>query len=362
MLHPVRPFRLLAKAALLFAAFEALLASVPLPLGAVSTYAIFGIRRARLPSSTLPAMDAALDVGNLDAMFAAHLVSGPKAPGEFRVMVLGDSQVWGPQLAEEHTLPSQLNALHLTCGQKNLSFYNLSYPRSSATKDLMILDKAMAFKPDLVMWLITWYTLMPKTRVDHWLITQNPAEFEKLGQRFDFLPKDYRRPSLLDEVVSQNSSLFRVARFQLYPLLQSATDRDQVLGPPEQLPSQLSSDTTFEGLKPPTLQPAQVSLDQVEDFYALAGTVPVLLINEPMRVVQDDPNSDVRYNNYYPRWVYDQYRQYVQALATQKHWDYLDLWSDIPPRYFADTPLHLTPDGQHLLAQMLAPHIQALCP
>jgi hypothetical protein len=166
----------------------------------------------------------------------------------------------------------------------------------------------------------------------------------------------------LDEVVRQNSSLFRVARFQLYPLIQSATARDQVLGPPEQLPSRLSSDTTFEGLKPPTLQRAQVSLDQVEDFYTLAAPVPVLLVNEPMRVVENDPNSAVRYNSYYPRWVYDQYRQYVQELAGQKHWDYLDLWSAIQPRFFADTPLHLTPEGQQHLAQILAPHIQSLCP
>ena len=359
---PVRPLRLVAKAALLFGACEALLASIPLPFAAASTYAMLGLRRERLPSSTLPAVDAALDVGNLDAMLASHVVSQQKAPNEFRVMVLGDSAVWGPQLAESQTLPSQLNSMHLTCGEENPRFYNLSYPRSSATKDLMILDKAMAFKPDLVMWLITWYTLMPKTRIDHWLITQNPGEFARLGRRFDFLPKDYHPPNLLDDIVQRNGSLFRVARYELYPLVQSVTARDQILGPPEQLPGQLGPDTTFEGLKPPTLQRSQVSLDQVQDFYTLAGGVPVLLINEPMRVVEDDPNSDVRYNAYYPRWVYDQYRRYVQELANRQQWDYLDLWSDIPPTYFADTPLHLTPDGQRLLAQMLAPHIQALCP
>jgi hypothetical protein len=137
----------------------------------------------------------------------------------------------------------------------------------------MILDKALAYQPDLIVWFITWYTLMPKARDDHWLITQNPAEFVKLAERFDFLPKDYRAPSLPELIVRQNSGLFRVARFQLYPLVELATGRDQILGAPADLPAELSSDTTFEGLKPPILRQKQVSLDQVEDFVGreLAG-------------------------------------------------------------------------------------------
>ena len=158
------------------------------------------------------------------------------------------------------------------------------------------------------------------------------------------------------------SALFRVTRFQLYPLIALATGRDQIVGPPQKLPAELSADQTFEGLKPPRLRPQQVSLDQVSDFHELADGVPVLLVNEPMLIVEGVKNSDVRYNSYYPRWVYDQYRQYLQAAAGENGWNYLDLWDAMAPKYFEDTPLHLTPDGQRLLAEMLAPHIQALCP
>jgi lysophospholipase L1-like esterase len=357
----VNPWRLLVKGVLLFLIFEIALYSLAPNPGIINFYAPLDLERERFPISTRDPIDAALDVGNLDAMIASHIVSRPKAPDEFRVLVLGDSAVWGLQLTPNQTLPAQLNALNLTCGNKKVTTYNLSFPRSSSTKDLMILDKVLQYQPDMIIWLITWYTLMPKTRVDHVLVTQNPDEFYKLGRRFDFLPKDYQRMSILDEILNQQRAMFRVARYELYPMIQLATGIDQIPGPPEILPAGLTSDTTFEGLKPPTLRKSQVSLDQVQDFYQLAGTTPVLLINEPMLIVSGVPNSDVRYNSYYPRWVYDLYRQYLNEAALQNGWDYLDLWNMFPPSYFADTPLHLTPDGEWQLAKALAPSIQKIC-
>jgi hypothetical protein len=145
-------------------------------------------------------------------------------------------------------------------------------------------------------------------------------------------------------------------------MIQLATGVDQIPGPPEVMPPGLTSDTTFEGLKPPTLRKSQVSLDQVKDFYQLAGPTPVLLINEPMLILSGIPNSDVRYNSYYPRWVYDQYRQYLGEAAAENGWNYLDFWNMFPPSFFTDTPLHLTPNGEKRLAEAIAPSIQKACP
>ena len=362
MQNAVKPWRVLVKGLLLFAILEYTLMWVFPGLAPFNAYALLNMKRERFPLATLSPVDDAQDVGNLDAMFASHIVSNPKAPGEFRVLVLGDSAVWGLQLRPDQTLPGQMDALGLKCGDKNVRVYNLSFPRSSATKDLMILDKAMQYQPDMIVWMITWYTLMPKTRVDHWLVTQNPGLFYQLGHRFDFLPKDYSAPSWLDQWAEQSRAAFREARYQLYTLIQLATGVDQLAGPPEKLPTTLSSDVTFEGLKPPTLRKGQVSLDQVQDFYALAGNVPVLLVNEPMLVVNGKPNSDIRYNSYYPRWVYDQYRQYVSEAAKENGWNYLDLWDKYPASLYSDTPLHLRPAGQHLLAEALTPSIQEACP
>ncbi len=362
MQNAVNPWRVLIKGFIAFLILEYALVWMLPDLRPLNVYATLHMKRERFPLSTSSPIDDALDVGNLDVMFASHIVSEPKGPNEFRVLVLGDSAVWGLQLTPDQTLPGQLDALNLTCGDKNVRVYNLSFPRSSATKDLMILDKALQFKPDLVLWLVTWYTLMPKTRVDHWLVTQNYAEFYKLGHRFDFLPRGYTAPTPVDTLVARNRELFRETRFELYSLIQLATGLDQIPGPPEVLPATLSRDTTFEGLKPPTLNRSQVSVDQVQHFYELAGNVPVVLINEPILVLSGVPNSDVRYDSYYPRWVYDQYRQYLGEAAAQHGWNYLDLWNVFAPSYYSDTPLHLIPKGQGLLAEALAPSIQGACP
>lgn len=358
----VRPTAVIAKGIALFAILEFALVSAGPRLDWISVYALTGMKRERFPVSTLAPIDAALDVGNLPAMFASHVVSNPKTSNEFRVMVLGDSATWGTQDRVQQMMPAQINDLGLSCGGKEVRAYNLSFPRSSASKDLMIMDYAMSYQPDLFIWLITWYTLMPKTRIDHILITQNPEEFDKLGRWFDFLPKDYSAPSWADDALSRNGSLFRVARYQTYSIVEAATGVDQLPGPPIEVPGNLTADTTFEGIKPPTLRAGQVSLDQVSDAYKLAGRVPILLVNEPMQILSGIPNSDVRYNGYYPRWIYDQYRQYLQQAATTNGWDYLDLWNAFPASSFGDTPLHLVPEGQQALARMLAPAIQRFCP
>src|SRR5258708_153265 len=167
MLSHMKPANILIKGLLIFGILESLILSPAVNAQALNIYPTFGILRSRFPASTKAPVDAALDVGNLDAMFASHIVSQPKAPYEYRVLMLGDSAVWGIGLTPDQTLPGQLNELGLRCGSKNIHTYNLRFPRSSATKDLMILDRAMKYQPDLIIWMITWYTLMPKARVDH---------------------------------------------------------------------------------------------------------------------------------------------------------------------------------------------------
>jgi hypothetical protein len=362
MQNAVKPWRVLVKGLLMFSIMEFTFVSLLPGLEPPNLYAMLAMKRERFPLSTVAPTDDALDVGNLDAMFATHVISNAKDPNEFRVLVLGDSALWGMQLSADQTLSGQLNALQIMCGKRNVRVYNLSYPRSSASKDLMILDKAMGSQPDLILWFVTLYTLAPKLRLDHYLVAQNPAEFYKLGHRFDFLPRGFTAPTLADTLLSRNRTFFRDVRLQLYTLIELATGKDQIPGPPDELPVSLSADMTLEGLRPPTLDRRQLSLDQVRDFYLLAAQTPVILINEPMLIVTGDPNSDLRYNGYYPRWVYDQYREYLADDALAQNWNYLDLWNAIPAAYFAGTPLHLDPPGQHLLAETIAPAIEKACP
>ncbi len=87
------------------------------PLGQVSLYNVLTPGRLRFPFGENPAQTYNLSLYNLDAMFASlALTLPPNRPDEYRVLVIGDSSVWGTLLRPAETLPGQLNALNLSCG------------------------------------------------------------------------------------------------------------------------------------------------------------------------------------------------------------------------------------------------------
>jgi hypothetical protein len=76
----------------------------------------------------------------------------------------------------------------------------------------------------------------------------------------------------------------------------------------------------------------------------------VLVVNEPM-LISSGLNSGLRYNFFYPRWAYDQYRDLMTAHAGQGGWNYLDLWDLVPAGEFTNSAIHLTPAGEAMLAR-----------
>jgi hypothetical protein len=84
-----------------------------------------------------------------------------------------------------------------------------------------------------------------------------------------------------------------------------------------------------------------------------------MIINEPM-FVSSGTNSDLRYNAFYPRWAYDQYREAISAQAQMARWNFLDLWNVIPPDNFSDAGLHLSARGEQLLIQQINPALQSI--
>ena len=107
---------------------------------------------------------------------------------------------------------------------------------------------------------------------------------------------------------------------------------------------------------PQPLTADDLAFDVLTAGISRAAEVPVWLINEPM-FISDGANSDIRYNAFYPRWAYDQYRQLLADQAAAAGWNYLDLWDAIPPDEFTDTPVHLTPAGTRLLAELVAGYV-----
>ena len=80
-------------------------------------------------------------------------------------------------------------------------------------------------------------------------------------------------------------------------------------------------------------------------------------MNEPIFIAQGY-NSEIRYNDLYPRWAYDQYRELLAAQVSSRA--YLDLWDAVPPEYFTGTPMHLNAQGEGLLTEQITPLLLAM--
>lgn len=358
--------RIALKAALLFLLANALFAAArPLDtLGRLSLYNLVFPGRQRLPYGEVPSADYNLTLNNLPAMFAAHELSRRKAEDEFRVVVVGDSGTWGWFLDNRDTLAGQLNALDLrAAGGRRVVAYNLGYPVMSLTKDLLLLDAAMDYEPDLILWPVTLQSFARGRQLDHPLLQQNAARVRGLIDRYDLAldaadPRFADRDFLDETIIGRRRDLADLLRLQTYGLAWAASGRDQAI--PTEISRRKSDLEADEGwldvVAARPLTEDDLTFDVLRAGRARAGAAPIVLVNEPM-FISDGANSDVRYNSFYPRWAYDQYRSLLGAAAATGGWAYLDLWDAIPPEEFTDTPVHLTPHGTRLLAEMLAPAI-----
>jgi hypothetical protein len=61
--------------------------------------------------------------------------------------------------------------------------------------------------------------------------------------------------------------------------------------------------------------------------------------------VSQGKNSDIRYNFYYPRWAYDDYRRLLAAESSANGWHSLDVWDSVDNTEFTNSAVHLTPKG-----------------
>jgi hypothetical protein len=159
-------------------------------------------------------------------------------------------------------------------------------------------------------------------------------------------------PSLWDRtLLGRRRALADLLRLQFYGALWAATGIDQDI--PETFTPRmedLPADTTFHGQAGPDLRAEDMALDVLAAGVAEASATPVIFVNEPMFISQG-ANSDLRYNFFYPRWAYDDYRALMTAEAEARGWTYVDLWDAVPSTEYTDSAIHLTPAGSRLLAE-----------
>jgi len=324
----------------------------------ISIYNLLSPGRLRLPYGESES-SYNLSLYDLNAMFASHTLNGRHNPDEATVLVMGDSAVWGMLLENKDTLASCLDSRALSVDGRPARFYNIGYPTLSAAKDLLLLDRAMEYQPDLILWLVTLESMPRSEQLATPLAQNNAAAMRDLIAAYD-LDLDASDPRFVDldfigrTLIGQRRALADWWRLQLYAFPWAQTGIDQVIGDYTPRSNDFDEDATWYGLAgAEQLDDTTLAFDVLNAGIARAGNVPVMMINEPI-FVADGVNSDIRYNFWYPRWAYDRYRELMLEHADAEGWTYLDLWDAVPPDEFTDSPVHLTPEGTQMLCGQIA--------
>lgn len=357
--------RVVMKALGLLVALNVLFAVTnPLPtLGKLTIYNWLVDGRARLPYGENPAESYNLSLNNLNAMFASHELARDKADDEFRVILVGDSATWGFLLKPEDTLAGQINrGGYQTADGRRVVAYNVGYPTMSLLKDVLMLDKALAYEPDMVVWLVTLESFPRDRQLDSPPAANNPDTIRDLIERYDLQidPDDERfvEYDFWDNTIyGQRRALADLINLQRYGVMWETTGIDQAYPETYQLrTSDFEADESWHEFDGPEDYAADyLTWDVLEagiQRVAEMGDVPLLVVNEPI-FISDGVNSDLRYNLWYPRWLYDRYRADLSERAAAENWHYLDVWDAVAPEEFTDSPVHLTPEGMRVLSRLV---------
>lgn len=363
-----RPVAILVKALCLFVLINIMFGLTKPSVADISIYntLVPGLKRMPFGNYSDP---YTVTVDSADAMFAAHEISAQKTPDEIRVALVGDSSIYGESLSSQDTLPGQWNELSPQCNGKKIKIYNLGYPHPSIIKDLVFIEEAVDRQPDVIIWFVTLNTVMNQYRLNPFL-TGNRERALQMMETYD-IPFGSRKALseqttafYQDSIYGQRSFLARWLKLQALGLLWYVVGDDFHLeqGRIEIVSPDVKKDPNYRDLPPNSDLKESLLLGALTAGHAVAGEIPVLLVNEPI-FVATGMHSDVRYNDLYPRWAYDQYRGLLAEHAQANSINYLDMWNAIPPEFFTDTPLHLSADGERLFVEQLNPKLLSLvCP
>ncbi|MCS6871162.1 MAG: SGNH/GDSL hydrolase family protein [Anaerolineae bacterium] len=365
MSDSVRLWRVLVKAATLFVLFNVLwYAAQPLDwLNRLSVYGVLFPPRERFPFAEFPEVSYAVTVNSLEQLFASHAIARPKAADEFRVVMLGDSAIWGYLLRADQTQAACINALELrTEDGRRVRAYNLGYPTLTVIKDFLILRRALVYQSDLIIWSTSLASLYPSDQLDFPLILAHREEVSALQAQYAFKLDQYPLPSRAWQertFFGQRRDIADWLRHQLYAPAWASTRIDHVLPrfvaphPVNLLPDDnVLSVNVLRLREAGKIAPEDLNFDVLKAGVELAAAqgVPTVLVNEPIYRNESHP---LRYNTYYPRWAYDGYRVAFQQVAEREGWRYFDLWDAVPPDQFTDTDFHMTPSANCAYAEQL---------
>jgi hypothetical protein len=375
----VNALRVLLKAAFFFIILNLLFAWWNPPIGKLTTYNWLWPGRVRFPYSESPTYYSQ-DYNNpliqdFDAMFGAHVISADAKPAdEFRILLLGDSATWGGHVTPQEMLASRINSLNLTtCDGRSIKAYDLGYPWPSLLRDVLILDYAQRYQPDMAVWLVTLHSFEKKPADRDFLVPHAERMAEVIEEHQLVLPKVYSEQSVQltfrdRTIIGQKDRLKNIILNQVYGLMWAATGIDNANGLPVNrpaLPQDVEQDLSYFDYRSAEDAPALVRslmFDILRVGNEISGNAPLIVVNEPIYIVSGE-NSDLRYNHVYPRWAYDAYRQALTDWMSSRGYPFYDYWNALPASEFSNDMAHRDPQGEADLANILAPILQEFsCP
>jgi len=320
--------------------------------GKASIYNSIVVGRKRFPFGENPERSYNLSLFDLDAMFSSHEISNRNTKNEdFHVVLIGDSSIWGYLQDPEDTLSGILNNFSSEYDE-NIVFHNLGYPSISLLKDLMVIERAMVFEPDLILWFITLEAFPIQKQFEIPIVNNNPQAINSILEKYNL--DEYEKldeTNLRNTFWKQRRHLSDLIRLQIYGFLWNATGIDQ-----ERSDSYTEAQRDFPS---PNLE--FHGFTQEDDMIQVLGfniiregikqnpNIEFILINEPI-LISNGENNDLQYNFYYPKWAYDLYRKELSKFSEVNSISYYDFWSLVPQEEFTNSAIHLTDAGERILA------------
>ena len=367
LINPEKPYtwgfiaRVVIKATLLFILLNLLFVLLQ-PIDALSRYTLYNnvfAGRERLPYGGDDfSQSNAVTMDNIPAMIASHQIARQKADDEFRVVIFGNSGIWGFWLPSSQTLGPQMTRMNTKLADgRRVVVYNLAYPYPYIIRDLLFMDEAMQYKPDMIIWVVSAASFWEDPNSP--IILNNLDKVRHLVENYGLTVHfNTESPVATDfysqTIIGKRATLLTLLQNQLTGILWNGLGIDHnIPSSIPKTPNDLPDDDKWSSFSPSQYTAENLlSFHFVDVGYNLAGDIPLIMINQPMFIATGE-NSDLRYNLDYPRWLFDDYRALFAKSVAQNAWLYCDLWDALPNEYYTDTPFHMNASGIAELGRIL---------
>jgi lysophospholipase L1-like esterase len=299
----------------------------------------------------------------IDPALRQHELCWRDVPGEARIVVLGNSAIYGFPLAAEQSFSGRLNARFDAAGTA-AHVFNLAWIYTYFLKDAVILDRALAYHPDVIVYALTLadtshmaplpfepvieFLRANADTVDAMAADPPPGLEEPLES-----VRRYFEPQRLEVLAARRVNLSTYLRLVLR---QQARVIATALGAPPAPPQPKTA-----GRRP--VDCAKVRRQDelfFRDFqvWNLLGDLAAIRARSGQRVlvvnwpVAHEPKDDC-YNGRYTNARLAAFNAWLAAETTRLDLPYLDLSTMLPPGDFLDS-LHVSAAGHEQIADRVA--------